>query len=168
MRRWALRVLQAMVLLLPAVGIYAWQTRDLLPDGSRDPAPALELPVVQEGRSGGNEPVSRPAVLYFFAPWCGVCAASAPQLRWYERFLGDSTPLVLVALDYESPQQVREWLARHDLDSPVLLGDARTAEAYRIRGFPTYYVIDPQGRVAARDYGFTTLLGLWWRTLWLG
>ena len=119
---------------------------------------------MQEGRAGGHGLASRPAVLYFFAPWCGVCAASAPQLRWYERFLGDSTPLVLVALDYESPQQVREWLARHDLDSPVLLGDARTAEAYRIRGFPTYYVLDSEHRIVRRDFGYSSHFGLWWRT----
>jgi hypothetical protein len=50
---------------------------------------------------------------------------------------------------------------------PVLLGDDRTARDYRIRGFPTYYVLDPDGRVAARDFGLSTAPGLWWRTLGL-
>lgn len=167
MRRWASRILQAAVLLLPALAVYAWQTRDLLPDGARIPAPALTLPALDGDALDPAALEGRPAVLYFFAPWCGICSASAPQLRWFDRFFGDSTPLVLVALDFESPAQVREWVRRHDLEAPVVLGDAAAAAAFRIRGFPTYYVLDRQGRIAARDFGFTTVLGLWLRTRWL-
>jgi hypothetical protein len=50
---------------------------------------------------------------------------------------------------------------------PVLAGDAATGAAYRVHGYPTYYVIDAQGRIARRDTGFTTVAGLWFRTLGL-
>lgn len=167
MKRAASRLLQVAVLLLPALAVYTWQTRDLLPAGSRDPAPALRLPALEQGSFDAADLAARPAVLYFFAPWCGVCAASAPQLRWYERLFAGSAPLVLVALDYGTPAEVRDWVSKHGIGAPVLLGDAGTAADYRIRGFPTYYVVDAGGRIAARDVGFTTILGLWLRTRWL-
>ena len=47
---------------------------------------------------------------------------------------------------------------------PVLVGTPGTGADYRIRGYPTYYVIDSQGRIARRDMGFTTVAGLWLRT----
>jgi hypothetical protein len=50
---------------------------------------------------------------------------------------------------------------------PVLLGDRATGAAYRIQGYPTYYVIDAEGRVARRDTGLSTVAGLWLRTLGL-
>jgi len=168
MKRWLSRLLQVGVLLLPAFALYAWQTRDLLPQGARSPAPGLDLPLLPGGTFDGDALDGRPAVIYFFAPWCGVCAASAPQLRWYDRLLGEGAPLVLVALDYGSAGEVQAWLADHRIDAPVLLGDAATAAAFRIRGFPTYYVVDSEGRIAGHDFGFTTLPGLWWRTRWAG
>ncbi len=168
MRRWLSRLLQVAVVLLPALGIYAWQTRDLLPRGARSPAPEVALRRLDGGTFRGEVLAGRPAVLYFFAPWCGVCAASAPQLRWYQRLLGDSAPLVLIALDYGSPEEVQAWVSEHHIDAEVLLGDAVTSAAFRIGGFPTYYIIDSKGRIAARDFGFTTLPGLWWRTRWTG
>ena len=46
-------------------------------------------------------------------------AASAPQLRWYERLFAGSAPLVLVALDYGTPAEVRDWVSRHGIAAPV-------------------------------------------------
>lgn len=167
MRRLARWILQATVLLLPALAIYAWQTRNLLPAGERIAAPDFQLPALSGGKTGLDALRGRTTVLYFFAPWCGVCAASSPQLRWFDRWSGDSVQVVLVALDYASPAEVADYTQRHELAMPVLLGDAGTARDYRIRGFPTYYVLDPDGRVAARDFGLSTAPGLWWRTLGL-
>jgi hypothetical protein len=47
------------------------------------------------------------------------------------------------------------------------VGDPATGAAFRVRGYPTYYVLDSKGRVAARDIGLTTVAGLWLRTLGL-
>jgi hypothetical protein len=77
------------------------------------------------------------------APWCGVCAASSPPLRWFDRWTGGEVQVVLVGLDWSSPQELAD---------------------YRIRGYPTYYVLDADGRIAGRDFGYTTAPGLWLRT----
>jgi thiol-disulfide isomerase/thioredoxin len=169
MTRRLLRILlQAAALLLPLFAVYAWQTRDLLPADDRQPAPAFSLATLDGGRFRSESLQGRPTVLYFFAPWCKVCAASASQLRWFQRLAGDSSQVVLVALDYDSAAEVKDYGRRHELDLPILLGDAAIARDYRIRGYPTYYVIDADGRVAGRDFGLSTLPGLWWRSVWLG
>jgi len=157
----------AEVLLFVAIvgGIYAWRTRDLLPTGDRVAAPAFELADLQ-GRSWTLDALEgKPVVLYFFAPWCGVCAASSPQLRWFDRWMGDDVQVVLVGLDWSSPAELAAYAARHDLDLPILAGGPQTAAEYRIRGYPTYYVLDAEGRIAGRDFGYTTAPGLWLRTL---
>jgi len=168
MRRLLSGILQGAALLLPALAIYAWQTRDLLPAGDRVEAPAFALSDTHGGLLDSAALQGRPVLLYFFAPWCKVCAASAPQLRWFDRWFGDSTRVVLVALDYQSADEVADYARRHALEMPVLLGRSGTAADYRIRGYPTYYVVDASGRVAARDFGVSTLPGLWWRTRGLG
>jgi peroxiredoxin len=145
----------------------AWLARDLLPADERTAAPVFHLSDL-DGRPWSTADLAgRPAVVYFFAPWCGVCAASAPQLRWFHRWRGEEVRVLLIGLDWESIAELREYAARHDLPMPVLAGDPATGAAFRVRGYPTYYVIDSQGRIAGRDMGFTTVAGLWLRTIGL-
>jgi peroxiredoxin len=132
--------------------------------GERVAAPGFELADLQGRRWTPETLAGKPAVLYFFAPWCGVCAASAPQLRWFDRWMGDEVQVVLVGLDWSSPAELEAYAARHDLALPVLVAGAGVGADYRIRGYPTYYVIDPGGRIAGRDFGYTTAPGLWLRT----
>jgi peroxiredoxin len=165
--RWKRLALEALVFVVVVAGIQAWRARDLLPADERTAAPAFDL-VDLQGRSWSNASLAgKPAVVYFFAPWCAVCAASSPQLRWFHRWRGDDVRVLLVGLDYASPAELREYAARHELTMPVLLGRPDTAAAYRVRGYPTYYVIDAQGRIARRDVGISTVAGLWTRTLGL-
>jgi len=142
----------------------AWNTRDLLPVDERSEAPGWVLSDLQGQPRSLQELRGRPAVLYFFAPWCGVCAASSPQLRWFDRLAGSEVQLVMIGLDWDRPEELAEYAERHSLKNPVLLGAPSTAVDYRVRGYPTYYVIDSSGRIAGRDVGFTTVAGLWWRT----
>jgi thiol-disulfide isomerase/thioredoxin len=162
--RWLRIGLEVLVVILVFAGITAWRARDLLPADQRRIAPAFALADLH-GRHWTTESLQgRPAVIYFFAPWCGVCAASSPQLRWFDRLAGDSVQLVLIGLDWQRREELDEYAADHALRVPVLSGNPSVASDYRIQGYPTYYVIDSEGRIAARDVGFTTVAGLWLRT----
>ncbi|MCK7474124.1 MAG: hypothetical protein MZV49_12700 [Rhodopseudomonas palustris] len=73
-------------------------------------------------------------MIYFFAPWCGVCAASSPQLRWFHRWRGDDVQVLLVGLDcVDARPSCASYATRHELTMPVLVGDPATGAAYRDR-----------------------------------
>ena len=165
--RWKRFALEALLFVVIVAGIQAWRARDLLPADERTAAPAFELTDLDGRPWSAAGLAGKPAVIYFFAPWCGVCAASSPQLRWFHRWRGDDVQVLLIGLDYAAPGELRSYAARHGLAMPVLAGNPATGAAYRIRGYPTYYVIDRQGRIARRDAGLTTVAGLWLRTLGL-
>ena len=74
--------------------------------------------------------------------------------------------ILTVALDWESVDDIREYAVKHKLNVPVIVGNAEIANNWKVFGFPTYYVLDSQHRVVRRDFGYSTQLGLWWRT-WL-
>lgn len=143
--------------------IYWWRTHDLLPIDEPVESPPLALTGLAGETVRLEDLRGKPAVLYFFAPWCRVCNASAHQLRWFDALLGDEVSLVLVALDWESVDELRDYRDRHRLEAPILLGDAGVARSFRIGGYPTYYVLDATGRIVRRDFGVTTVAGLWWR-----
>lgn len=163
--RWRRFLLEAAIAAALLAALWAWQTRGLLPTGERQPAPALGLVDLDGRRWETAHLAGQPVVVYFFAPWCKVCAASAHQLRWFQRGSGDAARLVLVALDWESLDELRAYAGRHALEAPLLVGEAQTALDWRVYAYPTYYVLDSAGRVAGADLGFTTAVGLWLRTV---
>jgi peroxiredoxin len=162
--RWARRLAEVLLVVVIVGGIYAWRTRDLLPAGERVAPPAFELLDLQGRRWTPETLAGKPAVLYFFAPWCGVCAASSPQLRWFDRWMGEEVQVVMVGLDWANLEELADYAARHELRLPILAAGAEVAADYRVGGYPTYYVLDAEGRIAARDFGYTTAPGLWLRT----
>ncbi len=45
----------------------------------------------------------------------------------------------------------------------MVLGDASVARNWQIYAFPSYYVLDSEHRIARRDVGYSSQLGLLWR-----
>ena len=144
--------------------ITAFQTRNMLPK-SGITAPALSGPLLRGGSYDIATAGNRPVLVYFFAPWCTYCAASSGNLTRLRRLRDDdSLEILTVVLDWQDLDEVRNYVDRHELDLPVLLGDSQTAQDWHVYAFPTYYVLDSDRQVRRRDLGYSTQLGLWWRT----
>ena len=146
------------------LAVTAFQTRNMLPT-SNTTAPGLSGLLLRGGEYDINSAGERPVLVYFFAPWCKFCAASSGNLTRLRRFRdADSLEILTVVLDWQNLAEVREYVDRHGLDVPVVLGNRRIAQDWRVSAFPTYYVLDSNRRVQHRDMGYSTQLGLWWRT----
>ena len=145
------------------LAVTTFQSRNMLATGD-EAAPGLR------GTTLAGEPYdlanaqSRPALVYFFAPWCRICAASAGNLNRLRRWRDESDlEMVAVALDWRSVEEVSAYVERHELDIPVVLGDASVASNWQIYAFPSYYVLDSGHRIVRRDIGYSSQLGLLWR-----
>ena len=164
LRKISLLALEVLVFFALFIGISAYQARDLLAT-DRQPAPPLSVEALNGTHYDIADNRGRPALIYFFAPWCPYCSASADNLvRLREWRSTDELEILVVALDWESAEQIQGYSDDHELNMPVLLGDASVARDWKIRGFPTYYVLDEERRVVSRDFGYSTQLGLWWRS----
>ena len=143
----------------------AFTTRNMLSgDGAR--APGLVGPTLSGELYSLEDAASKPVLVYFFAPWCRICGASADNLVRLRRWRDPADlEIVAVALDWASAGDVRAYAERHELNVPVVLANLDTARDWQISGFPSYYVLDSDHRIARRDFGYSSQFGLWWRTL---
>ena len=142
----------------------AFTTRNMLSaDGAA--APALSGPTLAGEVYRLDAATKKPVLVYFFAPWCRICGAAADNLvrlrRWRD---SEDLEIVAVALDWASDEDVRAYAERHEMNVPVVLGDPEIARSWQIYGFPSYYVLDGEHRIARRDTGYSSQFGLWWRT----
>ena len=145
------------------LAVTTFQSRNMLATGE-EPAPALRGTTLAGAPYDLADARSRPALVYFFAPWCRICAASAGNLNRLRRWRDESElEMIAVALDWSSVEEVSAYVERHELDVTVLLADAKVASDWQIYAFPSYYVLDSGHRVVRRDIGYSSQLGLLWR-----
>lgn len=104
-------------------------------------------------------------ILYFSAPWCGVCSLTGQSLQtaasWLE-YLGFDLENYEVSLSYDSIREVNEYVKKGGKQS-VLLGTDQIQQDYLVEAFPTFYFLDKEGKVRWTTVGFTTAFGLIWR-----
>ena len=153
---WGSLAVDVTLLIIAFVLISMWQTRNL-PDDEN--TPGLQLAWLDDMQAESVMVPGQVGVVYFFAPWCFYCRKSIDNLDE----LVDSGQLDwarVVALEYENLDDVREFIEETGVNLPVLLGGPQTSKDWQIRGFPTYFVIDGDGKIVSRSVGYSTKIGL--------
>lgn len=150
------------ILLLVAVllAVEWWQTRNLVKESLPPALLAQELPLLGGGTTKLSSSTQH-TVLYIFAPWCGVCRISASNLN---HLPSASLRVLNLAQSWEIPAAVQEFLDHSGLKGQVIMGDEGLGEALRVQAYPTYYLIDREGRIIRSWSGYTTIVGLWLRS----
>jgi len=159
---WAALVFDAVMIILAFVAINMWQTRDL-PDAGH--TPVLASVWLDDMKAGSVFEKGKTGVVYFFAPWCFYCRHSIKNLDELVTS-GDLAWARAVALDYGTVDEVRDFVHDTGIHLPVLLGGPKASADWRIRGFPSYFVINGEGKIVSRSVGYSTKLGMQSR-LWL-
>jgi peroxiredoxin len=144
----------------PLTGTGEPAAKSLLPVGSIAPPFTLRTPA--------GEPVSlaslrgQTVLLELFATWCPHCAAEAPHLKaMYGKLPHDKYAFVSVNADSEDAASVLAFHIWFGLPFPALLDPGTdpgtfhnagspgpVSKQYRVKLYPTFYVIDPHGKIA--------------------
>jgi thiol-disulfide isomerase/thioredoxin len=117
------------------------------PPALGEPASDFRL-VLDDGRSLSLQSLhGRPVLINHWATWCRPCRAEMPLLVQAAR---DHPDLVVIAANLqEARSQVEPFAAEFALDLPVVMDtNGALRDLYAVRGLPTTYAIDREGRIA--------------------
>ncbi len=90
----------------------------------------------------------------FWATWCPPCLEEIPELTALHEDAKLNVAVIGIALDYRNPRQVLEFAEQMLVSYPIVLGTyAMTNQIGPVRGLPTTYLYDPQGRLVAGHLG---------------
>jgi len=93
----------------------------------------------------------------FWATWCPPCLEEIPDLVALHENKKNKLTVIGIAMDYNDPRQVTDFAEQQMISYPIVLGDARkAAEVGPVRGLPTTYLFDPEGKVVAYNVGALT------------
>jgi len=163
--RWISLIFEVALIVALMLAISWWQNRGELP-GENGMAPDFTLQALDGSSHRLSDYRGKKVVLYFFAPWCSICHLSAPNLKALKKSRSpDELQILLVGLSYNTIDELKKFADDLNLqDIPVLIGNDQLMQDYRIKAFPTYFIIDENGRITSRSIGYSTELGLRLRT----
>jgi cytochrome c biogenesis protein CcmG/thiol:disulfide interchange protein DsbE len=99
--------------------------------------------------------IGKVIVVNFWASWCKPCEQEAADLEEAWRYYQESGEVVFLGVDYvDTETEARGYLEKFDITYPNG-PDLRTAisQLFKISGVPETYVIDKNGKLAARKIG---------------
>lgn len=160
-KKWLSWLLQAAFLILFIFAFNWWQQRDMLSDGDFIKNTELNLATLNsETYQYQLDNEKNDTLIYFFAPWCGICHLSIDNLEDIYQSKPENLDILVVALDWQSQQEIQEFIDEHKLSMPVLLGNNQTQLNFKISAFPSYYLISKKGEVLSKDVGYSTQWGI--------
>lgn len=94
----------------------------------------------------------------FWATWCPPCLEEIPDLiSLYDKHKNRDLVVLGVAMDYRSPQQVKDFSEQMLISYPVILGTPESAARVGpVSGLPTTYLFNPKGKLVAYNVGAVT------------
>ena len=118
------------------------------------PAPNFALKAVGTGEMLDVAKLrGKPAIINFWATWCGPCYQEHPVLVQNARALGNEVQFVGVVFN-DTEQKIQEFLAQRGSAYPTLLDEqGKTAVAYGVGGVPETFFLDKNGTIVAKYAG---------------
>lgn len=85
----------------------------------------------------------------FWGTWCAPCIEALPKIKkTYAKLDKSKFEVVGICVDCDG---LKNFVKENELSWVQLEGDDDVADAYLVKGFPTMFLIDPDGKVVGND-----------------
>ncbi|MPZ25942.1 MAG: redoxin domain-containing protein [Micromonosporaceae bacterium] len=123
-------------------------------DGGTDPPVDLSftVPTVDGGEFAGTSLAGKPAVLWFWAPWCVTCVAEAPHVSALaDDYAGQVTVVGVAGLD-DSIENMQQFIDLTDIANFPQLADPDGVvwQRFEITEQSSFVILDEHGVVDQR------------------
>jgi len=135
-----------------AAGGVGDQGLEALPE--RQIAPEFDLVGHDDVRIRLSDYRGKPLIVNFWATWCPPCRAEMPSMqRAWEQVREEGIALIAINVG-ESAGEIERFIEQVQVDFPLPMDtNSQVVQAWPVRGLPTTFVVDPEGRLAYKAAG---------------
>lgn len=129
--------------------------RKSTPPTKGDLAPAWKLDVYNTDKSLSLTDLKGQVILLdFWVKNCGPCILSIPHLNELQEKFKDRNFKIISINVADTRDDIIGFCNKHNTNYTVLINGKEVGEKYAIKGFPTFYIIDKEGKVIESVEGF--------------
>ena len=145
-----------LIILILLIGVEIFQSRSLT-DQLNVKITNQDLPLLNSTQKRSLLDQSKEyTLIYVFAPWCQVCELSAANMnQWIDSNLAPKA----LALSYGTSHEVAKFVRKTGLSIPIALGGEELAADLGIQAFPSYLLVNQEGKVLYSWVGYSSEWG---------
>ncbi len=120
-------------------------------------APSFLLKDIQGNEFSSAQLSGKWTVIDFWGTWCGPCVAEMPKLNQYYLGLKEDNLSKINFMSIacsDTKEKVQRFLSNNNYEIPVLMSDSKVEQSYKVRGYPSKYIITPEGKLIPTEFGF--------------
>ena len=122
--------------------------QSLTPVAERPAAPDFDLKDPDDRPQRLADYRGKAVILNFWANWCPPCREEMPSMQRAHEAVADDGIAVIAINVGEDADTINQFLADTPVAFPLPMDlDSRVVQSYPVRGLPTTFVIDPEGRL---------------------
>jgi peroxiredoxin len=148
------RTLISLCLLVPSLVCAQEPGEGLTKMAAQPQAPDFALPDLDGQQHRLSDYHGQVLIINFWATWCPPCRAEMPSMqRAWEKLQQED--IVMLGIDVgEDEETIFVFTANYPVEFPLLMDrDSKVIEEWPVRGLPTTFVVDPEGRIVYRAIG---------------
>jgi thiol-disulfide isomerase/thioredoxin len=118
------------------------------------PVPEFDLVKLDGGSLKSSDLKGKVTVIDFWATWCESCLPEIPhynELR--KKYAGKGAEVLGFTMDSGSAEDIKPKAAEFKIEYPLILSNDTVAEGFGIIGYPTTFVVAPDGTIYKRYIG---------------
>lgn len=126
-----------------------------VPESPPAPAPKISFADAEGQTLSLADFAGRIVLVNLWATWCAPCRSEMPSLERLQTRLGDKITILAISEDIGGEKAVAPFVERLGLKAVKTYLDPRStvAQAFKVDGLPTSFLIDRKGRVLGRVEG---------------
>ncbi|MCW8914817.1 MAG: TlpA family protein disulfide reductase [Magnetovibrio sp.] len=137
------------------LGAIAAQADELLnPMDGKPMAPEFTLVNLDGEKQSLADFKGKVVIVNFWATWCPPCRAEMPSMQRAWNVIKDKGVVMLAIHVGGNEDKIWSFVGDYELDFTVLIdADSKVADAWPMKGLPSTFVVDPEGRIVYRAIG---------------
>ncbi|MCQ6957055.1 TlpA family protein disulfide reductase [Mucilaginibacter aquariorum] len=121
-------------------------------------APNWELPDLQGNIVSNSQLKGKVTLIDFSFNACAACMLSIPTLnKLHEKYRGSNVSIVTINTSDPKPSVIA-FAKKNKINYSILLNGSKVAKSFQISAYPSFYLIDKNGMVAATFEGYSNEL----------
>tara|TARA_Y100001935_G_scaffold254595_1_gene264164 strand:+ start:25636 stop:26136 length:501 start_codon:yes stop_codon:yes gene_type:complete len=97
----------------------------------------------------------KPLLVYFWAPWCGICNFTFQSIK----NISNDYKVITIALDYDNITEIKEFIEGREVLT-IADSSGKIKQDWGVKGVPSYFIVGKEDQIKLAKVGYMSEIHL--------